>query len=81
MTCTDRCHILASKNFIIYIYVYVATCEWSVWSPWSTCTATCDGGVKTRERSFTPPDVECEGADEQSEACNVEPCGGRVSVT
>lgn len=56
--------------------IVLAVCEWTAWSPWSTCTATCDGGMKTRERTYTPPDVECEGADEQSEACGVEPCGG-----
>merc|ERR1712055_890498 len=28
---------------------------WSSWSAWSTCTASCGGGVEARTRSYTPP--------------------------
>eukprot|EP00992_Anisonema_acinus_P013313 TRINITY_DN8674_c0_g1_i2.p1 TRINITY_DN8674_c0_g1~~TRINITY_DN8674_c0_g1_i2.p1 ORF type:complete len:700 (+),score=149.73 TRINITY_DN8674_c0_g1_i2:56-2101(+) len=51
-------------------------CEGS-WSEYTTCSATCGGGV--RSRTFTrisPPETLCEGTDGQveTEACGTAPC-------
>ncbi|XP_072179240.1 uncharacterized protein [Diadema setosum] len=57
------------------------TCDggWSTWSPWSSCNATCGGGVVVRSRacSMPPPSngvVDCEGDSIEVEECNADPC-------
>ncbi|XP_063688944.1 thrombospondin-1-like [Bolinopsis microptera] len=52
---------------------------WGFWSDWGECSAECDGGVQTRERSCTDPapargGVECRGEGEESRECNSEQC-------
>ncbi|CAH1263786.1 HMCN1 [Branchiostoma lanceolatum] len=55
---------------------------WSSWSAWSVCTASCDGGQKTRSRACTSPaprDGEdfCEGGTEggvEMAVCNTQQC-------
>lgn len=50
------------------------------WGDFGECSTTCgNDGVKKRKRSCTNPSPQydgapCEGADEQSESCNVKPC-------
>lgn len=57
--------------------------DWSTWSPWSTCTATCDGGVMERVRDCSDPapqgtGSDCVGGDEEQEQCNQQPCEQNV---
>nr|XP_044630662.1 SCO-spondin [Equus asinus] len=50
---------------------------WGLWSPWSTCSAPCDGGIQTRGRSCSasaPGDSECQGPHSQTKDCNTQPC-------
>ena len=63
---------------------------WSQWSNWTGCSATCDGGIRVRERDclstegsaeeeyeeWKGNDVTfvCNGAGEQIEECNTESC-------
>ncbi|XP_078591867.1 SCO-spondin-like [Branchiostoma floridae x Branchiostoma japonicum] len=55
---------------------------WSSWSAWSTCTASCDGGQKTRARACTSPAPQdgedfCEGGTEggiETVLCNTQQC-------
>ncbi|XP_077410354.1 SCO-spondin [Vanacampus margaritifer] len=56
-------------------------CGWSSWTQWSTCSRTCDVGVRRRYRSGTNPPPEfggrpCEGARVGVDTCSIEPCFG-----
>ncbi|XP_078374332.1 semaphorin-5B-like [Oculina patagonica] len=55
---------------------------YSKWSSWSECSASCDGGVRWRNRTCTKPEPRHRGRDcthlgpsEESEACNTIECG------
>ncbi|KAM4026917.1 LOW QUALITY PROTEIN: SCO-spondin-like [Anomaloglossus baeobatrachus] len=59
------------------------TCEaamrWSLWTPWSECSASCGGGFRNRYRFCTEPspsgaELSCEGPDREEEPCRLEPC-------
>ncbi|KAE8595015.1 hypothetical protein XENTR_v10015432 [Xenopus tropicalis] len=52
---------------------------WSQWSPWSECTATCDSGIQTRNRTCSKPHPsyggsDCRGPQIQTRECNTHPC-------
>lgn len=54
--------------------------EWGVWSPWSECTANCEGGYRLRERKCNNPTPSkggqyCKGNHIEYERCKEEPCG------
>lgn len=54
-----------------------SACELSMWNSWSSCTASCNGGVQTRSRHVVKlPDaneIPCEGQME-SRRCSNQPC-------
>ena len=59
--------------------------EWSPWSSFGSCTATCDGGVKTRTRTCTNPEPQdggddCEGPSEDERECGTKACKGEFKV-
>lgn len=48
--------------------------KWSEWSEWSSCSQTCDGGEKSRERKCDNPapsggGADCEGKSSETETC------------
>ncbi|XP_055944138.1 semaphorin-5B-like [Argiope bruennichi] len=52
---------------------------WSVWSPWSYCSASCGGGVQYRERFCDSPKpagsgADCHGPARVDRPCNIESC-------
>ncbi|KAM5157512.1 SCO-spondin-like [Mantella aurantiaca] len=52
---------------------------WSHWSSWTECTATCDSGIQTRNRSCSNPTPlhggpNCRGPQIQTRECNTQPC-------
>ncbi|XP_063964330.1 sushi, von Willebrand factor type A, EGF and pentraxin domain-containing protein 1-like [Lytechinus pictus] len=54
---------------------------WSDWLPWSTCSASCEGGTRNSSRECTnPPPNEygqpCTGESAKEEICNVQDCPG-----
>lgn len=53
--------------------------KYSEWGGWSSCSVTCGGGTRSRNRTCTnpPPQFggqECSGDSENSESCNTENC-------
>ena len=53
----------------------------SAWSNWTTCTVTCGGGVKQRNRScifddVAPPGNNCTGNLTETQTCEDNPCPG-----
>ncbi|KAM8881275.1 SCO-spondin isoform 1-T4 [Synchiropus picturatus] len=55
-------------------------CRWSSWSQWSSCSRTCDVGVRRRYRSGNPSPQfggrPCEGQRVGVDTCSLEPCFG-----
>ena len=52
---------------------------WSPWSTWSSCSRSCGGGSRNRDRSCTPPIAEgrpCSGRAQDEEECGTERCPG-----
>uniref|UniRef100_UPI00398E3CFE SCO-spondin-like n=1 Tax=Pristiophorus japonicus TaxID=55135 RepID=UPI00398E3CFE len=54
-------------------------CAWSRWTPWSSCSKSCDVGSRRRFRSPTDPPAafggrDCEGATVESEYCSLLLC-------
>ncbi|PAV62373.1 hypothetical protein WR25_23881 [Diploscapter pachys] len=47
--------------------------QWSAWSLWSSCTATCGGGYRKRSRACSVYG-RCEGQTEETEPCGHENC-------
>ncbi|POI27930.1 hypothetical protein CIB84_008320 [Bambusicola thoracicus] len=53
--------------------------QWSSWSPFSSCSRSCGGGVQIRQRFCNNPrpafgGKECQGASIQAEMCNAQAC-------
>ena len=55
--------------------------EWGQWKAWSSCSVTCDTGVKVRHRDCIfntsgPRGADCPGSNEESLACSLTYCPG-----
>ncbi|KAH0520309.1 SCO-spondin [Microtus ochrogaster] len=53
--------------------------NWSPWGPWSGCSRSCGGGLRSRTRACDQPPPQglgdfCEGPQAQGEACQAHPC-------
>ncbi|XP_070553684.1 fibropellin-1-like [Ptychodera flava] len=54
--------------------------RWQKWSPWSACSVTCGGGMRSRHRFCDVPPaeeedvVDCVGSANETESCNIENC-------
>jgi len=53
--------------------------NWSPWGEWRNCSASCDGGTRTRSRTCNnpapcPTGKPCEGSSQETESCNTQPC-------
>ncbi|XP_064613600.1 uncharacterized protein LOC135477432 [Liolophura sinensis] len=57
----------------------IPCCMTSEWSEWSECSAACDGGVQTREKSVNGTD--CPQPTSQSRPCNTVPCTETCKTT
>merc|ERR1711974_26719 len=52
---------------------------WSAWGAYTTCTATCGGGMKKKTRSCNNPTPDhggklCDGSESETDTCNTEQC-------
>eukprot|EP00121_Abeoforma_whisleri_P015434 Awhi_evm1s14222 len=53
--------------------------QWSQWSPFGSCSASCGGGKQTRDRTCTNPSPanggkSCVGDSSEEKTCNTDPC-------
>lgn len=72
------------NSFWIYKTVFWVSvdCGWSSWTQWSSCSRTCDVGVRRRYRSGTNPPPAfggrpCKGVRVGIDTCSIEPCLGK----
>ena len=65
----------------LFINVEAVDCVWGEYGEWSTCSATCGGGTKTRTRREASPastgGALCTGSVTETESCNPDACPGR----
>ncbi|XP_028290490.1 SCO-spondin [Gouania willdenowi] len=75
-TCTDGRMVCGTR-------LCPVDCNWSIWTQWSSCSRTCDVGVRRRYRSGTNPapafgGLPCSGDRVGIDSCSIEPCFGLV---
>jgi hypothetical protein len=61
-------------------FSFVVDCVWGAYGEWSTCSATCGGGSRTRTRTEDTAAVNggvaCSGSATETESCNSAGCPG-----
>ena len=68
---------------IIFFGSFSENATMSDWSPFTTCSASCGGGVKTRNRTcnssrFGGKDCSAPGQLSEKQPCNVHDCNGEI---
>ena len=58
---------------------------WSIWTSWSPCDKSCNGGVMTKRRHCTNPEpkdggMDCDGSKERTKPCNMDICPSRYHL-
>lgn len=61
--------------FILLLFWFTVDGHWGSWSPWSSCSVTCEKGVQLRNRSCDHPapmynGTNCTGTDQESKPCD-----------
>ena len=56
---------------------------WSAWGSYDTCSRSCGGGTKYRQRSCNSPSPQyggstCPGSSSQSDSCNSNSCPSKI---
>ena len=71
-------NVQSSINFIIYSIEHEVDCKWGPWDDWTSCSAECGGGRKSRSRPVATPESDggkpCKGNGTQWEYCNTQAC-------
>ena len=72
-------------SLFLSLLSYVAVnCVWGDFSDWTACSATCDGGTKTRTRIIAIPEANggavCTGDATETKNCETQACpaGGKI---
>ena len=70
---------------VVFFFFYVAAPNWSNWGSWTTCSATCGSGIRTRARLCNNPppagNVNCLGLPVQTDGCKVRDCPSKSRCT
>ncbi|KAL8625611.1 hypothetical protein ACOMHN_043886 [Nucella lapillus] len=83
--CPDSVFILCQTQYLCYVAGCCCCCKttegpyWRPWSPWSTCSASCEGGHQHRDRTCQLPQIgnkSCSGDKLQNRTCNTQHCPG-----
>ena len=84
-----NCQLWASNSplwVIIYLFSYVVSvdCVWGEYGEWSTCSATCGGGSRTRTRPEATPasngGAPCTASATETGTCNPNACSGSKTL-
>ena len=60
-------------------YIFIANGGWGPYGPYSSCSKTCDGGIKTKTRTCNKPKPfgggkPCSGSNKSNAVCNMFSC-------
>ena len=55
------------------------TTTWGSWGSWSTCSQTCNGGIRYRTRSCVGGTT-CTGSNIEKQRCNTNPCSSKCRL-
>jgi hypothetical protein len=73
------------SSFTNFFSYFVVDCSWSSWDEWTSCSKTCDGGIRRSKRTVSVElshgGMECEGTSTRIEVCNRHNCRGNVGVS
>lgn len=78
--------VFSKKTHNIWcVYFFLVHGNWGSWLSWSECSASCEGGIQTRERYCNNPTADrygsaCVGRSTSNQSCNIDPCPGMNSV-
>eukprot|EP00118_Oscarella_pearsei_P004843 m.21338 g.21338 ORF g.21338 m.21338 type:complete len:879 (+) comp28162_c0_seq2:1117-3753(+) len=72
--------MLTSVEFLVSCLCLVVVCSnvdaqgWTNWTQWSSCSRTCESGVRSRTRSCQSRSQPCTGPSKEHESCNTTAC-------
>ena len=58
-------------------------CEWSAWASYASCSKSCGGGTKQRQRYKSVQESNggtCHGLNEDTISCNTQNCPGKFTI-
>lgn len=80
------CHV-ARINIILVMWLLLVNGNYTSWSVWSECSATCGGGIQERTRACTYPKPQNGGKDcallgpaVETQSCNSQPCPSKFVI-
>lgn len=59
--------------------------NWGGWNAWNTCSQTCGGGTRSRNKECNNPypsdgGLVCQGDSQESSDCSTKVCPGKLSM-
>lgn len=79
------CHMAC--NLILLMCLLLVNGNYTSWSAWKECSATCGGGIQERSRTCTNPKPQNGGKDcmllgpaAETQSCNSQPCPSKFVI-
>ena len=74
-----------ATSFYYFLCLIAVDGQWGPFSNWSSCSQTCGGGVRTRQRECNNPPpsnggLDCVGSEVRQRRCNNDACPGEKSI-
>ncbi|CAJ0590033.1 unnamed protein product [Cylicocyclus nassatus] len=65
---------IARYRHFTQLLQFLKPAEWGIWGPWTSCSVTCGGGLRTRVRGCYGGNRLCTGSSLQTQYCNSQQC-------
>ncbi|KAJ8311590.1 hypothetical protein KUTeg_010945 [Tegillarca granosa] len=77
--CQNSTEAIDGLQKLQHLYYSLVNGNWTLWSAWSTCSSTCNGGMQSRTRSCSDPSPQCGGLQCDGPTTEQQPCNIHVS--